>query len=1136
MKILFNDGWQFALTEPNSDISAIGGARWYDVELPHDWLISDSSALYKSGCGWYKKSFTLSEKDCGGSVVICFDGVYMDSTVYVNDKTVGEWKNGYTSFSFDISEYVHAGENTVLVRVNYISPNSRWYSGAGIYRNVYLRLAAKNYILTDGVYFNAKAPGAHSGGWRVTIQTELNGDFDGTIKHTLTDGQGRAAADISGPVAGDTHTVRFYIDNPELWDIESPTLYTLTTEIYDADGDLADRAKNKVGFRYIRFDPGSGFYLNSRKVKIKGVCMHHDLGALGAAFNRDAAERQLKMLIDMGANAIRTSHNPPAREVVELCDELGLLVDDEFTDMWEEPKTEYDYARFFPEWYKKDVAAWIRRDRNHPSVIMWSIGNEIHDTHKSERGLEVAKMLCDEIAVHDRYANARPTIGSNYMGWENAQKVADYLKLAGYNYAEKLYRQQHADNPSRCIYGSETASTVRSRGIYHMPYDTAQLTHCDMQCSDLGNSVVNWGASPFYSYAEDRDCRFSAGQFVWTGFDYIGEPTPYSSKNSYFGIIDTAGFAKASYSFYRSVWNNNSEPFIFVMPYWEANEGQAVDVIAYSNLRTLVLYEDDVAHGIRHINPETGTSDGKRLCACWRIKYSRDKVITVCGYRGSKPDGEPTVKRVLRAFGDAESIVLSPENDKIKADGRSLAFIDISAVDKDGREVPNANNRIRVTVSGAGRLVGLDNGDSTDYDSYKGDNRRMFSGKLLAIVQATLDSGEIIVTAEGKGLKSASTVLYSEKCDIPRGISVVLTPPKAEYVPELPVRRIELIDKGNRRLYPKRPERKVRVILHPENADYKDVTFMCCSDSGEVINFAEAADYDGEYVTVRAKGDGDFRLRACCNNGKDAPSVFSDLEYKIRGMGSAVIDAFSLTAATLCNYSDRPQNNIGGGAYGLDGRAVLGFYSMDFGSAGADKLTVYVGNCSPDRLYARLYIGDPEKGGRQVGEFDLKYNNGWDKGYPQEFELPEIIKGINDIYIEIGGGCIFGGISFSPNERAYKLNFAADCDKLYGDDYSVEGKRVCGIGNNVVLEYGGMDFKQGADKLTITGRTPLDQNTIQLRTTGADGAQKTQILEFSHSDEYTSITFDIETLSGVNDISFVFLPGANFDMESFKFE
>ncbi|MBR4305842.1 MAG: beta-galactosidase, partial [Ruminiclostridium sp.] len=592
-RILFCDNWKFALTEPDSTKEELKGVHWYNVEVPHDWLIGDPRNLYKSGTGWYRKSFNIEETELSDSFILCFDGVYMDTTVYINGKEAGEWKYGYTSFSFDISQYLVSGENEVLVRVNHKAPNTRWYSGAGIYRNVYLRHTNSRYIAEDGVYISTKCNyhinNKNPGRWRVCIETEFNAELDGVVAHRITDPDGKEVYFAERRVCGCSDKAVFFTDTPVLWDIYEPNLYTVTTTLLTEKGEVLDEVQNDFGYRTTEFSSEKGFSLNCMGLKLRGVCMHHDLGALGAAVNFDATLRQLLTLKAMGVNAVRTSHNPPSREFMDICDRIGLLVVSEFVDMWEMPKSENDYSRFFPQWYKTDVRAWVRRDRNHPSLIMWSLGNEIQDTHESERGLEIAKALYAEVQKHDPYKNAETTIASNYMPWENAQKVADHVKIAGYNYAERLYNEHHKAHPDWVIFGSETASTVRSRGIYRFPAEVQQLTHDDMQCSDLLNSVVEWGANPVTSYLMDRDADLSMGQFVWTGFDYIGEPTPYSTKSSYFGIVDTAGIPKDSYYLYKALWDKGAEPFIHLLPHWDYNEGQTVDVFAYSNLPVLEL-------------------------------------------------------------------------------------------------------------------------------------------------------------------------------------------------------------------------------------------------------------------------------------------------------------------------------------------------------------------------------------------------------------------------------------------------------------------------------------------------------------------------------------------------------------------
>lgn len=1139
-KILFNDNWLFALTEPDSDASALKDIHWYNVEIPHDWLIGDTSNLYKSGCGWYKKTFTLEEYEISDSFIICFDGVYMDTTVYVNGKEAGVWKYGYTSFSFDITELVALGENEIIVRVNHKAPNTRWYSGAGIYRNVYLRRTSRSYIAEDGVYIHAKCGSQVTkdfpGRWKVTIETEFNADFDGSIIHTVYDPEGESVFEVNRRVCGNKEKTVYFAEAAELWEPGSPALYTVKTSLIDNEGNRLDTVVNRFGFRTIHFDPKTGLTINRKAINLNGVCLHHDLGALGAAVNFDATFRQLLIMKSMGVNAVRTSHNPPSRELMDICDELGMLVDSEFLDMWENPKNENDYARFFGEWYKDDVKSWICRDRNHPSVIMWSIGNEINDTHKGPRGLEVARLLAEEVRKHDPAGNAVPTIASNYMPWENAQNVADYLKIAGYNYAENLYDEHHKKHPDWCIYGSETASTVRSRGIYHFPADTALLSHDDMQCSDLGNSVVGWGATPFKSYIMDRDRKFSMGQFVWTGIDYIGEPTPYSTKNSYFGIVDTAGFPKDSYWFYKAMWDKTAGPFIHITPYWDFNDGQIIDIIVYSNLPVLKL-----KYSGKHYPPvKIDIEKGNILCGHWQLPYNGKKAVFVSGYYNEN-DEECVLEKTINAVTDPVSLEMRADRATMKADGRSVIFVEITAHDNFGQFVPNANNRIKVSVEGAGRLVGLDNGDSTDYDSYKSDNRRLFSGRLLAMIQATLDSGEIKVTAESEGLEAKQTILNSVECEQPDGVSVVTENAfpvvRNEYTKEIPIRKIELTAPYPRALDENTRTAEIGVKILPENATYNDIEFKCCSDNGVEINFAEVTSFDGKTAVVTAKGDGEFRLRAYTKNGSSIPKVISELEYKITGLGESVKNPYMYTAACLFDFSSVKLNTIERGALGgFSGRTVIGYSGVDFGRAGTDKVIISVGNCADGSPFpVELYLGDADNGGEYIGTYNVDFNGGWDRAYPQEFDIGRTISGMHDISFVINNSCIFGGFQFVRDERAFKKNYAAVCDKVYGDDFTVCERSIEKIGNNVVIEFNEMDFAEGTGRITVTGRTPLDFCTIQLRVTDSGKQQKTQLLEFPHSDEYTAVTFDLDTIKGKNDVSFVFLPGTKFDMESFEF-
>ncbi len=819
---LFNTGWSFAKTAlgVSYEQKEIWQADLRPVALPHDWLIWQTDKLYEDGIGWYVKSWK-AEKKTGERIHLRFDGVYMDSTLYINDCRVGEWKYGYSTFEYDVTDALREGENLLVMRVVHQSPNSRWYSGAGIYRNVWLVTVPEVHIASDGIYVSV---GKTEQGYELRVESELTDGQGGVpqlpegkyqLRYTLSDASHKDGEDVSEgektsetDAAGGTrqqrdrdgslvwrqvldcrgdnafgddrvvltpdgrrleHGVRFdsryTVDAPHLWDVEDPYLYTLQAELLE-DGKVIQRENLRVGFCSKEFTPGEGFLLNGRKLRLNGVCEHHDLGALGAAFSKEAMRRKFLRLRTMGVNALRTSHNMPAPEVMELADELGFLVVAEAFDMWEMPKTQYDYARFFADWAGTDVRSWVRRDRSHVSLLMWSLGNEIYDTHASEHGQEITRRLMDFVREHDPRGNAPCTIGSNYMPWEGAQKCAEIVGMAGYNYAEGYYKAHHREHPQWVIYGSETASVIKSRGIYHFPLKHCILTDEDEQCSSLGNSVTSWGAKcEEYCITMDRDTPYSCGQFLWTGFDYIGEPTPYQTKNSYFGQIDTAGIPKDAYFIYKGEWTDGEkEPFVHIFPYWDFNEGQAIDVRIASNQPKVELFVDGVSQGTKEIRHEAGS--GMELLGHWILPYMPGTICAVAYDQGGREiarDSRCTSKdpaalvlraekmqgnRILTWQGSpAEGVQKIPrECMTLTANGEDLLFVEISAVDENGIQVENAGDYVEVEVSGPGRLVGLDNGDSTDYDPYKGTVRKLFSGRLMAMIAVEDRPGEIKVT------------------------------------------------------------------------------------------------------------------------------------------------------------------------------------------------------------------------------------------------------------------------------------------------------------------------------------------------------------------------------------------------------
>ncbi|MDE6686133.1 MAG: glycoside hydrolase family 2 protein, partial [Lachnospiraceae bacterium] len=661
-KILWNDHWEFLeipIAEgieisvmPDDQEMPQEGFR--GITLPHDWLIEDAKNLYRDSIGWYRKTFTV-HPEADREYLIRFDGVYMDSAIYVNGKLVMEWKYGYSTFEADLTPYLVEGENRIVVRAVNQYLNTRWYSGAGIYRNVWWKERCRDHIVSDGIYITPRK--VQDGLWKVEIDTELSlGAKEKTDRYILKqtilspngvivaqdtavvgDGaacEGGETSEDSGrfPEGQGVFTGKYAVSqevevrNPALWDIGQGRLYRLVTELYRGDT-LLETEEQNFGFRTIEFIPDKGFFINGRYEKINGVCEHHDFGCLGAAFYKDAMRRKFHKLRAMGVNAVRTSHNMPAPEVMELADEMGFLVDSDAFDMWEKSKTPYDYGRFFKEWYAKDVASWIRRDRNHPSVIMWSIGNEIPDTVESAHGQEITAYLLKEVKKHDPKKHAPVTIASNYLKWDHAIACTELVELAGYNYSEYLYAKHHKEHPDWVIYGSETASVLASRGIYHFPKSRHILTEEDEQCSALGNSITGWGAVSYEScIIDDRDAPYSLGQFIWTGFDYIGESTPYQTKNSYFGQLDTAGFPKDSYYIFQAEWTDyKTAPMVHVFPYWDFNPGQMIDIQVCSNAPCVELFVNGKSMGRREIDHR----HGRELVQCYQTAYEPGSIEAV---------------------------------------------------------------------------------------------------------------------------------------------------------------------------------------------------------------------------------------------------------------------------------------------------------------------------------------------------------------------------------------------------------------------------------------------------------------------------------------------------------------------------
>ena len=1122
MRCLFNDQWSFVKTDPDSGYAYAAAQEKETVFLPHDWAIGEAEQFYCDADGWYFKTIDAGSIDQDHpEVFLYFDGVYTDAQVWLNGEPISEHHYGYTAFYVTLGGLLQPGRNVLAVRVRYRCPNSRWYSGAGIFRDVELLAYCSSYLVPDGWQIDTKREGD---AWRLVVSAETVRAEGLEVRAVLYDGK---APVWQGVAVSDDKGCLFETELSGIipWSLNRTKLYRLELSLLDQTETL------NIGFRETEFTTDRGFFLNGEAVRLHGVCLHHDLGALGAAFHMDAARRQLKLMKDMGVNAIRTSHNPPARKFLDLCDEMGLLVDDELYDMWELPKTQFDHARFFPEVWREDVASWIRRDRCHPSVFMWSIGNEIQDMFLGERGYQWACRLTDEARRHDRFGHGRVTFGSNYMPWEGAQHCAEYVKLAGYNYAEAHYEAHHRAHPDWIIYGSETSSMVQSRGIYHFPMSEDILSEEDLQCSTLLNSKTSWGTQSLQRMlAEDRICRFSLGQFIWAGIDYIGEPTPYHTKNSYFGQADTACFPKDTYYFYQAMWSG--KPMAHIGVSWKWNHGQPVDVPVMSNCPAVELILNGVSLGRRTID----LNNADRCLPVWTVPYT-DGVLEAYGYDA---EGKVRAKDVRCSYGSPAALKLEAESMEIQPGG--LAFITVTAEDGDGHPVEDAVDKVHINVSGNGRLVGLDNGDSTDMTSYQSDCKRLFSGKLLAIVR--VDSpGMIAIRAESSGIRGAVLCLNAaageEHINL-AGQAVKHT--KVYNDPDLAettwVRRIDLKPAAACELNPDCPTVDFAVRREPENAKHEIIL--------RVTN-AQGVDYPGASVTWTANGtarveafaDGRFFLRATTDNGDDHTRVISVYPIHSCGFGAVTLDPYNLVSGSLSDVriGEISPGNEQGIAFAREGFSGAGFRNIDFGPAGSDVIELPIFAVDDNEHDITLWDGNPEKGGRQIMICRYQVKSIWNTYQSQSFKLPEILRGKHDLYLTAYNKVHLKGIMFRKQSRAFRINTGRDADEIYGDTYCLSEDAVLDIGNNVTLIYHNMEFpRSGPFALHVYGRTAHDETPVMLRFRNMEGEDKNVRLDFRREDEASDHVFQVSVPEGMCDLNWVFLPGCHFDLYSFRFE
>jgi beta-galactosidase len=773
----FNDGWRFHLG------NAVGAYEkqyedqgWRQLSVPHDWSIegqfsADNPAGYNGGAlpggiGWYRKKFTVPAADKNKLLFIDFDGIYQRSDVWINGHHLGFRPNGYISFRYNLTPFLNfGGANVIAVKAdNSNQPNSRWYSGSGIYRNVWLVKTVKVAIVNWGVYVHTSNVSAASG--EVIIDAKVNNytgrDQNAAIVTLICDQAGHVVAAGRSRKLSITDTtaessVRLKVLKPKLWSVDKPYLYHVVTRIL-VDGRVCDEYTVNLGIRYFNFNVDKGFSLNGRPLKILGVCNHHDLGALGAAINYRALQRQLELLKTMGCNGIRTSHNPPAPELLDLCDKMGFIVMDEAFDVWEKGKKAFDYHLFFKQWATRDLQDQVLRDRNHPSVFIWSIGNEIHEQNDTV-ALRIAPKLASIIHQLDQSrpittANSRPDTSNRIIS-------SGAVDLIGYNYHNRDLAKFQQIYPGKKFIGSETTSALETRGYYDMPSDsirrwpldstTRGLNH-DYTVSAYDNVSASWGGTHEETWKLIKKYPFLSGMYIWTGFDYIGEPTPYPwpARSSYFGILDLAGFPKDIYYMYQSEWTK--KPVLHIFPHWNWEPGKTIDVWAfYNQADEIELYLNGRSLGMKR-------KEGDELHVMWRVKFEPGVLKAV-----SRKNGKVVLVKEIKTAGKAAKIVLTADRSNIKADGKDLSFVTVQVQDANGNPLPEAEQQINFDLKGSGTIAGVDNGDPVSHAPFKANYRKLFHGKALVIVEAKHQPSNIVLTASSNGLKSAIVVIKSKK-------------------------------------------------------------------------------------------------------------------------------------------------------------------------------------------------------------------------------------------------------------------------------------------------------------------------------------------------------------------------------------
>ncbi|AUC86604.1 beta-galactosidase [Polaribacter sp. ALD11] len=770
--------WKFTKgAVKNAHNISFDDSKWETVVVPHDWAIKGpfdkeidkqmvaivqngekvptektgrTGALPYIGIGWYRNEFSLPDFNKDKKVIILFEGAMSEPEIFMNGKKIGSWNYGYSYFYFDITEHILANKkNTLAVKLTNKSLSSRWYPGAGLYRNVRIITKNKESIKQWGTFITTPIVAKELA--KVNVKTKVSGKGL-TIVTKILDAKGSLVAkNKTSSIYGNEFEQNIAVKNPKLWSPETPYLYTSISQIYNGTI-LKDEISTRFGIRSIKYEAEKGFSLNGEITKFKGVCLHHDLGPIGTAVNKAAIRRQLRILKDMGVNAIRSAHNMPSLEQLELSDEMGFLFLAESFDEWAKPKVENGYHRFFETDAEKDIVNLVHATRNHPSIVMWSSGNEVPDQWGSE-GAKRAKRLQD---IFHREDPTRPvTVGMDQVKATMASGFGALLDIPGLNYRTHLYEEAYESFPQGFILGSETASTVSSRGIYKFPVVEAKMKqYKDFQSSSYDLEACSWSNIPDEDFVLQDDKPWVIGEFVWTGFDYLGEPTPYDTKwpsrSSYFGINDLAGLPKDRYYLYRSRWNTKEET-LHMLPHWnwEGREGKITPVFVYTSYDSAELFVNGKSKGIQKKNKSTPKNRYRLMWMDVKYEPGTIKVVTFDN------EGKAAAEKEIKTAGKPYKLILESDRKVLKANGKDLAFVTVSVVDKNGIICPTATNQLKFKVKGDGTYRAASNGDATSLELFHLPTMKLFSGKLVVLVQSNEKAGEINLSVSGKGLKSS---------------------------------------------------------------------------------------------------------------------------------------------------------------------------------------------------------------------------------------------------------------------------------------------------------------------------------------------------------------------------------------------